>query len=50
MKSKKSFKEAAENIAYNFGQEYPEYVAVRNKMSEVDIDVSKWNDSEKTLR
>ena len=50
MKSKKSFQEAADNIAYNYGQEYPEYVAVRNKMSEVDIDISKLKESETILR
>ena len=33
IKCKNSFKEAAENIAYNYGKEYPEYLSVRNKMS-----------------
>ena len=33
VKCRNSFKEAAENIAYNYGKEYPEYLSVRNKMS-----------------
>lgn len=40
-KCKQSFKEAAENIAYNYGKEHPEYLAVRNKICEVELDSSK---------
>jgi hypothetical protein len=32
-KCKRAFKEAAENIAYNHGKEFPDYLAVRNKIS-----------------
>ena len=34
-KCKKSLKEAAENIAYNYGKEHPDYLSARNKISEV---------------
>ena len=42
IKCKQSFKEAAENIVYNFGKEHPDYLEVRNKISEVDLDSSKF--------
>lgn len=50
VKCKNNFKEAAENIAYNYGKEHPEYLAVRNKMSELDLDYSRLGQSERLLK
>ena len=36
---------AAENIAYNFGREHPDYLSVRNKISEVDFESSNLEES-----
>ena len=45
VKAKESLTEAAENIAYNNGKESPDYLEVRNKLTELDLDGSKLSES-----